>query len=592
MKKRLLLTVMSALLLASGTARAGEHPDARNTAIQANPFQLNPSGRGILSTGSAETMTHTEFRASVVGQYVTEPLIVRPNDDDAGNRSLVAERQQIDVSGAVGLFDRFEFGFVLPMTVNQDAQLPGFGLGPVAAGGIGNVELYGLANILSQDNAPFALAVGGPVRLPTKTAKGYFGASGISGGPQIRLSRYFGPIQVALSGDVMFRPRMSLNNIDEDDRFRWRSGLFLAPVDEWGIGAEFIGATPLASPFDAPNATRGEIVGGGRFRPTRRLDIHIAAGRGVIRGVGAPAFRLLLGLSFHHGRPIEGEDVARCSPNENGTYEGVSAEDCPDSDFDGDEIANADDRCAKEAEDTDGFEDGDGCPDTDNDEDGVEDVADACPNVAEDADSYLDSDGCPDLDNDADGIVDATDECSLEPEDYDGFDEKDGCPDHDNDNDGLADVDDECFNAPGEPENGGCPKEAPPEATVTQEEIEISEKIFFVYDRAIVRPRSYDVLEKVGEALRTHPAIEKIEIRGYADERGKTEYNYQLSIERAKVVRLYLIHNAGVNPDRLQAAGYGELKPQPGADKKEAAQSQEDWAQARRVEFKILERSE
>jgi len=66
----------------------------------------------------------------------------------------------------------------------------------------------------------------------------------------------------------------------------------------------------------------------------------------------------------------------------------------------------------------------------------------------------------------------------------------------------------------GTPERGGCPQQGPPEAEVTEEKIRISERIFFHTDRAIIRPRSHDVIEKVGEVLTSNPDIELVDIRG------------------------------------------------------------------------------
>jgi hypothetical protein len=63
------------------------------------------------------------------------------------------------------------------------------------------------------------------------------------------------------------------------------------------------------------------------------------------------------------------------------------------------------------------------------DKDGVTDEADRCPREIEDRDGFEDGDGCPDVDNDRDGKADADDKCPNEPEVYDGVGDEDGCPD-------------------------------------------------------------------------------------------------------------------------------------------------------------------
>ena len=51
-----------------------------------------------------------------------------------------------------------------------------------------------------------------------------------------------------------------------------------------------------------------------------------------------------------------------------------------------------------------------------------------------------------------------------------------------------------------------------------------------------------------------------IEIGGYTDATGSTEYNLSLSEKRAKSVVSYLV-NRGISPDRLKSRGYGNTSP-------------------------------
>ena len=66
-------------------------------------------------------------------------------------------------------------------------------------------------------------------------------------------------------------------------------------------------------------------------------------------------------------------------------------------------------------------------PDMDND--GVPDDRDRCPREPEDKDGFQDEDGCPDIDNDLDRVLDQFDKCPMVPETYNGFEDDDGCPD-------------------------------------------------------------------------------------------------------------------------------------------------------------------
>ena len=249
-------------------------------------------------------------------------------------------------------------------------------------------------------------------------------------------------------------------------------------------------------------------------------------------------------------------------------------------DMDGDGILDNVDKCPREPEDKDGFEDEDGCPDLDNDKDGIPDKADKCPNEPEDKDGFEDEDGCPDPDNDKDGILDAVDKCPNEPEDKDGFEDEDGCPDPDNDKDGILDVDDKCPNVPGVPPDG-CPKKYNL-VVVTEQKIELKQTVFFDTNKATIKPMSFALLNDVAQALKDSPKL-AVEIQGHTDSVGNDNFNLKLSQKRAESVRTYLIKK-GVTSDRMVPKGYGENVPI--ADNRTAA----GRGQNRRVEFVITGR--
>lgn len=243
--------------------------------------------------------------------------------------------------------------------------------------------------------------------------------------------------------------------------------------------------------------------------------------------------------------------AARCSPRS------VQVE--RPGDADGDGILDPEDECPNEPEDFDQFEDEDGCPETqDTDGDGLADDADTCPVEAEDADGFQDEDGCPEPDNDLDGIADGQDQCADQPEDPDGFEDDNGCPDLDNDADSIPDATDNCPNEPGPAAEQGCPR-VYQNVTVTSTGIVISQRIYFEYNRAVIRSRSFGILNTVGQVLTDFPDI-TVEIQGHTDSRGSDAYNLRLSQERAEAVRTYLI-GRGIAANRLTARGYGETVP-------------------------------
>jgi outer membrane protein OmpA-like peptidoglycan-associated protein/tetratricopeptide (TPR) repeat protein len=105
--------------------------------------------------------------------------------------------------------------------------------------------------------------------------------------------------------------------------------------------------------------------------------------------------------------------------------------------------------------------------------------------------------------------------------------------------------------------------------------------IFFETGKATLSPQSHVELEKASTLLKTNPSM-IIEVGGHTDNVGDDESNMRLSHERAKSVREYLV-KAGVDTNRIQAKGYGELNPIASNDNDEGRKAN------RRTEFIILE---
>ena len=275
-------------------------------------------------------------------------------------------------------------------------------------------------------------------------------------------------------------------------------------------------------------------------------------------------------------RPHRGMEVAAGM----GWNWGVQADD------DKDGIINRKDKCPRDPEDYDDFEDEDGCPDYDNDKDGITDLKDKCPLVPEDKDGFEDWDGCPDYDNDKDGIPDTTDKCPIEAEDKDGFEDLEGCPDYDNDKDSIPDTTDKCINDPeiynGYLDQDGCP-DSMPKPSASEEKALVKELagVKFKTGSAQLTKKSFDHLKTIANFLRQYAHL-RYEIQGHTDAVGKDDYNLLLSAARAKSVSNYLL-SQGIPDSQLIAIGYGETKP---IDDNKTAKGR---AKNRRVQFVVIE---
>ena len=148
----------------------------------------------------------------------------------------------------------------------------------------------------------------------------------------------------------------------------------------------------------------------------------------------------------------------------------------------------------------------------DSDGDGVADKLDKCPGT--EAGIKVDGSGCP-MDVDADGVPDSKDSCPTEK---------------------------------GTAEFNGCP------GTATS-----ANAIQFEFNSSVLKTSAYPTLDQLSTDLK-NGAIGKVQLDGHASEEGTTEYNMQLSKDRANSVKTYLV-NSGVSATKIVTKGYGETRP-------------------------------
>ena len=93
--------------------------------------------------------------------------------------------------------------------------------------------------------------------------------------------------------------------------------------------------------------------------------------------------------------------------------------------------------------------------------------------------------------------------------------------------------------------------------------VNILDRVMFNSGEAILQPEGETVMRKIAAILALHPGI-KIHVIGHTDNvpirRGFVS-NWELSTARALAAEHLLTENAGVDPRRVGAVGYGEYRP-------------------------------
>lgn len=133
--------------------------------------------------------------------------------------------------------------------------------------------------------------------------------------------------------------------------------------------------------------------------------------------------------------------------------------------------------------------------------------------------------------------------------------------------------------------DSNIPKEVVKEKVIIQPAQKNNSKMLlmgvnFEFNSSRLTAESYPVLYHVSQKLKKFPDL-KIEIDGHCDSIGTFEVNQRISLERANVVKDYMVER-GIDESRIKTVGYGFTRPI--ADNG----TPEGRAMNRRIEFKII----
>jgi outer membrane protein OmpA-like peptidoglycan-associated protein len=564
----------------------------------ATGFAINrhsPAERGSnwFSNESIDLRGRFRWAAGLTFDYAGRSLAAY-NVDDSFRGSIVSSQSFLHIGGNVTFLDRFRVGLNIPFVVtNEGAPLVVSGVSYAAPSvrRVADMRLGVDMRLLGEYGDPLTVAFGTQVFLPTGSQESYTGDGSLRVQPRLLVAGDAGIFGYAARVGFESRPAQAGfpgGATGSEIAFGAAAGVKLLER-KLTIGPEVSGSTVVVDDGAFKQiSTPVEGMLGARY--VSGVDLGVAAGAGLNRGIGSPTARLLvtIGVAQPYKKPIYDRDKDNVLDDVDACPDvpGIRSDDpryngCPDPDRDKDAILNAVDACPDEP----GIKSDDpaynGCPDPDRDRDGIRNVDDACPDVPGVKLENPRYSGCPDPDRDKDNIQNEQDACPELPGVASDDPKRNGCPDPDRDKDGVKNEEDACPEEAGKPDpdpaKNGCPK-----AFVKGDQIKITEQVRFVTgSAAIVKgPQSEEVLLAVVKTLTEHPDIKKVRVEGHTDNFGGAGYNRALSQARATAVMNWLVKK-GIDRTRIYAKGLGLEKPL-GDNKTEAGRKEN-----RRVEFHI-----
>jgi outer membrane protein OmpA-like peptidoglycan-associated protein len=348
-------------------------------AFNLEQLRLDPSGRGPLTLGAAETGAPGEVRLSAAVQYSRKPLLVDIALPVPVSAAPIRDRAVLHLTGALVLLPGLEVMAQLPVVgVQGGDDLSPYGVPPVATAGVGDASLSGRYVLPGARSAlPVDLAGELAVGVPLGGGRALASDAALTFTPRLLASRRGGATLAAASVGVLVRPTVDVGTGQVGSQL------------ELGLGVRHeltrvVAEVSLRSQLSFTGLPAGlELLFGGRYKPSPDLELYAVAGPGFGQAPGTPAFRVLGGVGWHpFARPPAPAPAPPPPPPPpppplvTKALPPLTQPPPPDADADG--IEDAKDACPAEA----GVTEARGCPIRDGDADGTPDHLDNCLKVA------------------------------------------------------------------------------------------------------------------------------------------------------------------------------------------------------------------
>ena len=159
--------------------------DADNARIQVSRYQLDPSGKSLLTPTDTALLRHMELYFQSQIHYFSRPLIIANTETDERYRSLVAHRAEGAVSLSIGLFERVDVALIQAFTLEQLGRFPGRKMGQTAAAGLQDTTLVTHVGLLAREENLVGISARGVLTFPSGQTNAWMSHEAITAGLEI-----------------------------------------------------------------------------------------------------------------------------------------------------------------------------------------------------------------------------------------------------------------------------------------------------------------------------------------------------------------------------------------------------------------------
>lgn len=252
-------------------------------ALSTSTLRPAPAAERAIALPSAAIEPGWTARADL--QVLRNPLVYRA--DDGTTTSLLGWVAQVDLGAA------WEVGN-LRLSGSAPAILRYAGEGGEGAA-LGDPGLDLLVSLLPRE-APLALGLQGGLTLPLGASAVALGETGPTGQAGLLVDGGWGPAWGAAQAGVRLRPQQDAPGLTLDEALLLRAALAVRVVGDTHLAAELLSETALTAPYAAAETSPAELLLSAAHRRPAGTGLRLGVGLGLVPAVGAPTWRLLLGV--------------------------------------------------------------------------------------------------------------------------------------------------------------------------------------------------------------------------------------------------------------------------------------------------------
>jgi len=530
-------------LLPVGSAKA------QSVGFSLDRFEPSERGQDWFVSDSLDYRGTSRLAVGALLEWSHDPLVTYVDGERSG--AIVSDQWISHVYASATFLERLRVSLDVPLLLalsGDAATVQGDRVDAKAGPAFGDLRVGFSARVVGEYASPFSLALGLQSHLPTGKQAAFFGDGSATLVPRALVAGQLDWFVYATQLALRVGPqRNGWLNDTTGQAIQFAASAGVRPIPALTIGPELWGSSEVGrSHFLSRTSTPLEVLLGSHYQPG---DVSFGAGvgMGLGHGYGTPQVRAVLSVAWTPAPPAPPEPALPQPPPPH----------LPPPP-----------------------------PPPDNDGDGIVDANDACPTEAGVETLDPKTNGCPPpRDRDRDSVIDDTDACPDDPGMATNDPKTNGCPaPRDRDEDSIIDPEDACPDAPGpaakDPEKNGCPL-----ARIESAQIVILEAVRFANNSDVILPASEPLLLAVLRVIDTHPEIGALEVHGHTDDKGRENYNLQLSKRRAASVAKWLVKH-GLAKSRITSFGFGKTRPLVPND------SDQNRQRNRRVEFHIIPKTD